>query len=183
MENLLKPMITCQPRWTQALVFWTKASGRIATVPMAARVWLREAAEKFRCKNGGIRSSNLFQSCIIHYYSVLLKGCGLERAEAPTNMISANVWLWTFSPTARKWRMFSCNLIWGYKLENHVTNCTSDEYDLPSGNQTWRAGKSPNWMEVLIARKITSKNGSFSTTPCLMTPEGNHWIVSNWSNH
>ena len=52
----------------------------------------------------------------------------------------------------------------------NIDGITTGITHLPAGDQTWLAGKSPNWMEVLIGR--SSINGPFSSTPCLMTPEG-----------
>ena len=42
----------------------------------------------------------------------------------------------------------------------------------PWFHQTWLAGKSPVTEWMFLARKITYFNGPFSSTPCLMTPEG-----------
>ena len=43
--------------------------------------------------------------------------------------------------------------------------CVNDSWP-PSGNQTWQ-WKIPLWMEVLIGK--SPMNGSFSSTPCLIT--------------
>ena len=40
--------------------------------------------------------------------------------------------------------------------------------NIPSGNQTWLAGKSPNWMEVWLGKSLISMV-RFSSTPCLIT--------------
>ena len=52
---------------------------------------------------------------------------------------------------------------------------------VPSGNQTWLAGKCPNWMEVWIGRSL--RHGPFSSKPCLITrgysqsTSNNHWYM------
>ena len=45
-------------------------------------------------------------------------------------------------------------------------------FTLPPGNQTLRAGKSPNWMEVSSLENRLSLWSIFHCQPCLMTPEG-----------
>ena len=63
-------------------------------------------------------------------------------------------------------------------------NISHVSYVTPSGNQTWLAAwlEYPLRMEVSSEenRKIAFFNGPFSSTPCLMKPEGNGYELISW---
>ena len=89
----------------------------------------------------------------IQQYSIILKYYRLLNSHRPWQI---GVGKWVSTST---WWFSGSMLIYQRVLLS---------FNIPSGNQTWLAGKSP-------------MNGGFCSTPCLMTPEGT--INHIWNGH